>query len=298
MTNTVGSQVMKKRSRGILDQDISDSDQEADDPEHTSRVKRVKDASGSVKPASKPTPSTPKPPSRKSALLKPVKPVPASKPVSSLAVHVGKPQKGKPEVEDTAGDINGAEAELTPVKRPRGRPLKGDPHAKPQVEKRPRGRPPNPAPANIQQQLWKALVFVSVTVAPKHQAGKTSRGDKLVPQPPLVRGPFTLTHQMEWKVFMDEVGNTIAVDKENLQVDAMSWGFQRQKDHLPLTSIEAFSAMRSVIKTQKGMSSLVLFVYHPILRSSGRQKQKNLDDDGMQQRMVTDDTHYARKVCC
>lgn len=265
----VDRHVEKKWTYGTLDRDLT-SDSDLDDERHSGRVKRAKNADGSV---------TVQPVTKAKSLSKKAAPTkPVSQAGSKAAVQVNKARKSKAVHKDEVSSI--------PPAKPQSKTLKW-----------PRGRPPKAANVAQHQQIWKALVYVSVMVAPKYRAGKTSKGDKMIPQPSHVKGPFTMTRQTHWNTFLEEISGVTAVDKENLQVDAMTWGFQKQKDHLPLTSIEAFMGMWSVIKTQKDMSSLVVFVYYPIPRSSRRQQRAIDSDDEIQQReRVDDDTHYGRKV--
>ena len=71
--------------------------------------------------------------------------------------------------------------------------------------------------------------------------GKTHRSDKHVAQEPRVAGPFTLVRLMKWAEFLDEITECVSVDKENLQVNGVSWAFQKQKAQLPLTNEQAFT---------------------------------------------------------
>ena len=69
---------------------------------------------------------------------------------------------------------------------------------------------------------------------------KTHRSDKHVAQEPRVAGPFTLVRLMKWAEFLDEVAECVDVDKENLQVNGLSWAFQKQRAQLPLMNEQTF----------------------------------------------------------
>lgn len=71
---------------------------------------------------------------------------------------------------------------------------------------------------------------------------------------------------MKWAGFLDEVAECVGVEKENLQVNSLSWGFQKQKSQLPLTSEQAFKTLREQIKMKNGAAT-VIFVYHPICKT-------------------------------
>ncbi|CAA7268274.1 unnamed protein product [Cyclocybe aegerita] len=138
---------------------------------------------------------------------------------------------------------------------------------KPEQLKRGQGQPHKEAkeqPTN--KILANTTVFVQVAVAPKLKPGKIHRGNKLIKQKPLVKGPFTLTRLMKWADFLADVGDVVQIDKENLDINGMSWSFQKQcGENLPLTNKYAFKAMCNMIKdaNPKGNSSIVM-VYHPI----------------------------------
>ena len=145
---------------------------------------------------------------------------------------------------------NGLEQPQLPAKRKRGRPFKS-------IEEK--------APKSIAAPGFNASVFVSIESAPKLMRRKTYKTDKHVAQEPHVEGPFTLIRSMKWVDFLHEVAGWVGVDKENLRVNGLSWGFQKQKAHLLLTSEQAFKTLREQVKV-KNSSATVIFVYHPICK--------------------------------
>ncbi len=72
-------------------------------------------------------------------------------------------------------------------------------------------------------------MYVHVAIPPILQRGKTHKGDKLMPQEPTTKGPFTLTCSTNWQDFLDSITDVTGIEKENLQLDGMSWSFQKQK---------------------------------------------------------------------
>ena len=139
----------------------------------------------------------------------------------------------------------------------------------PELKKCKRGRPPKSAvaiPVAASGSLpFNASVFVSIEQPPELVRGKTHRSDKHVAQEPCVAGPFTLVRLMKWAEFLDEVAECVGVDKENLQVNGLSWAFQKQKAQLPLTNEQAFKTLREQVKSKNGAAT-VIFVYHPICK--------------------------------
>ncbi|KAF8798253.1 hypothetical protein BYT27DRAFT_7264846 [Phlegmacium glaucopus] len=112
---------------------------------------------------------------------------------------------------------------------------------------------------------FNASVFVSVENPPQLMHGKTHKTDKHVAQEPRVEGPFTLIRSMKWADFLDEIAGWVGVDKENLRINGLSWGFQKQKAHLPLTNEQAFKMLREQVKA-KNSSATVIFIYHLICK--------------------------------
>ena len=167
------------------------------------------------------------------------------------------------------------------------------------VLKRGRGRPrkADAIKGDKRMQLLSAVVYLAIAVAPIWKRGKTHRGDKLVQQKPLTKGPFTLTRSMKWNSFLGDIASTAGTSVENLQIDGMSWAFQKQKDQLPLTNKEAFRAMRKMVKSQKDPSSIVIMVHHPALRVPRPQIEYEADSV-LQDRGSTENsnTHWGEKV--
>ena len=187
---------------------------------------------------------------------------------------IGKAEAGQ-QLEGSTGDLEQPNLK-NPVKRKRGRPPKSaeEKAAVPVVAS---GSPP-----------FNASVFVSVEQPPQLVRGKTHRSDKHVAQEPRVAGPFTLVRLMKWAEFLDEIAECVGVDKENLQVNGLSWGFQKQKAQLPLMSEEAFKTLREQVKMKNGAAT-VIFVYHPICKkqqgqagqAGHRQGHDNVNDQAV-----------------
>ena len=49
-----------------------------------------------------------------------------------------------------------------------------------------------------------------------------------------------LTKYTTWEQFVDKVAGSVSVEKENLHVSSLTWGFQKQRDVLPLTNEKGF----------------------------------------------------------
>jgi hypothetical protein len=176
----------------------------------------------------------------------------------------------------------------------------------PVPKKRKHGRPPKSAEEKAARHAasasgsppFNASVFISVEQPPQLVHGKTHRSDKHVAQDPLVAGPFTLLRMMKWAEFLDEVAECVRVDKENLQVNGLSWGFQKQKAQLPLTSEQAFKTLREQVKMKNGAAT-VIFVYHPICKRPqgqdprGQEPQDNVNDRAV---VVENESHWEKKV--
>jgi len=176
----------------------------------------------------------------------------------------------------------------------------------PPIPKKKRGRPPKPKDRSTTKvtpsHSFDAAVFVSIEQPPEMVRGKTHRSDKLVPKKPRIEGPFTLTKSMRWTQFLDEVAECMDIDKENIQLDGMTWAFQRQKEPLPLSTEQGFKTMREQVKA-KGQSATVVFVYHPISKKkAGRQGRGALGGDEDEDNMVgdmnhrEDDSRWGKKV--
>jgi hypothetical protein len=153
------------------------------------------------------------------------------------------------------------------------------------VKKRSRGRPRK---SHEEKRPFSALIYIQVGSPPVLQRGKTHKGDKLVPQKPITKGPFTLTRDMKWSDFLDGISDATQIEKENLQVDGISWAFQRQKDCLPLTNKDAFKAMRRMVKERKGTN--IIMVNHPIPRTATTRPQPD------SHRAQEDNSHWDQKV--
>lgn len=148
----------------------------------------------------------------------------------------------------------------------------------PLVQKK-RGRPRKPIEEKPKAGLqpFNASMFVSVENPPQLIRGKTHRTDKLAAQEPRIEGPFTLIRSMKWAEFLHEIAQWVGVDQENLRLNGLSWGFQKQKAHLPLTNEEAFKTMREQVKS-KNSSATVIFVYHPLCKQPQSRGQHAIGD--------------------
>ena len=167
------------------------------------------------------------------------------------------------------------------------------------------GQPPKSArtkakaSASKPQSSISATVFVSIAQLPELVHGKTAKKDKLIPQKPHVEGPFTLTKYTTWKQFVDEVAESVGVEKENLHISSLTCGFQKQKDILPLTNEKGFWAMREQIWGKNG-SGTIVFVYHPIIsqkpKSQGTLTQAYQVKDDEEKGDVSSETRWGKKV--
>jgi hypothetical protein len=171
--------------------------------------------------------------------------------------------------------------------------------AQPPAPKTPkkRGRPrkliDEKASRPVGSQPFNTSVFVSIENPPQLMRGRTHKTDKHIAQEPRVEGPFTLIRSMKWAGFLDEVAGWVGVDKENLRINGLSWGFQKQKARLPLTSEQAFNTLREQVKVKNG-SATVIFVYHPICK-----QPQSRGHDGMGQAIQfdgADESRWGRKV--
>ena len=112
-------------------------------------------------------------------------------------------------------------------------------------------------------------VFVLVAVPPKVVPGKTHKGDKTIKQDPVTTGPFTLTRKLRWMDFVQLVAETINVQMENVSLNALTWHFQNKSSQaLPLKSEDSFDVMRKQVKSLKDPSSQIIFVNHPIIKTT------------------------------
>ena len=171
--------------------------------------------------------------------------------------------------------------------------------------KRPRGRPRKNAEAMSKDEKaekkcekeFSVVVYVEVAVPPKLHAGKTHRGDKMVPQAPRRCGPFSMFRRTKWSSFLDNITAVTSIDKENLLLPGMTWRMQGKKelDGLPLQSRDAFKAMRDILKNKARKEQPVLLVYHPIPTGPGGEKQANIDS-----LTATETSRWTEKVniCC
>ena len=131
------------------------------------------------------------------------------------------------------------------------------------MQKRCRGRPPAK-----KSRRFAVPIFVLVAVPPKIIPGKTHKGDKTVKQNPITAGPFSLTQKTRWVDFVALVANTIGVEKENVNLNTMTWHYQNKASQaLPLKSEGSFDVMRKNVKSLKDASSQVIFVNHPIVKT-------------------------------
>jgi hypothetical protein len=102
-------------------------------------------------------------------------------------------------------------------------------------------------------------------------------------QKPRVEGSFTLTKY-----------NVSVLRRKNLRVSSLTWGFQKQKDVLPLTNEKGFRAMREQIQGKNG-SGTIVFVYHPIISRTPTQAYQVKDDEEKKD-VSTSETHWGKKV--
>jgi hypothetical protein len=65
-------------------------------------------------------------------------------------------------------------------------------------------------------------VYVMVDIPPKIIHGKTPKGDRLVKQQHKSLGPFTLTRETEWRIFLRSVAKILDTNKENLDINAVA----------------------------------------------------------------------------
>jgi hypothetical protein len=164
-------------------------------------------------------------------------------------------------------DAKKSKKEEPAPKRPRGRPRKNsevtrkDEKAGKKVEKE-----------------FSVVVYVEVAVPPKLHAGKTHRGDKMVPQAPQRCGPFSMFRKTKWSIFLENVAAVTSIDKENLLLPGMTWRMQgkKEQDGLPLQSRDAFKAMRDILKNKTRKESPVLLVHHPIV-TAGKGEQTDVE---------------------
>ena len=142
--------------------------------------------------------------------------------------------------------------------------------------KRPRGRPRNPEKdekvGKKGEKEFSVVVYVEVAVAPKLHAGKTHKGDKMVPQAPQRCGPFSMFRKTKWSKFLENIAAVSGIDQENLLLPGMTWRMQgkKEQDGLPLQSRDAFKAMRDILKNKSRKEQPVLLVHHPIVTGRGR----------------------------
>ena len=111
------------------------------------------------------------------------------------------------------------------------------------------------------------MAYVEVALPPKLQAGKTHKGDKMVPQAPRRCGPFSMYRRTKWSNFLENIATVTGIDKENLLLPGMTWRMQgkKEQDGLPLQSRDAFKAMRDILKNKARKESPVLLVHHLII---------------------------------
>ena len=159
--------------------------------------------------------------------------------------------------------------------------------------KRPRGRPRKTSKDKKEEKRhekeFSVVVYVEVAVPPKLHAGKTHKGDKMVPQAPRMCGPFSMFRRTKWSSFLENVVAVTRIDEENLLLPGMTWRMQgkRELDALPLQSRDAFKAMRNILKdkARKLKEKPVLLVHHPIV--TGGEKQTNHNNGGSTAQEIT-----------
>ena len=184
------------------------------------------------------------------------------------------------------------------------------------VSKRPRGRPrKNPEVTRKDKKArnlkksekeFSVVAYVEVAVPHKLHAGKTHKGDKMVPQAPRRCGPFSMFRRTKWTNFLENIAAVTGIDKENLLLPGMTWRMQgkKERDGLPLQSRDAFKAMRDILKnkTQLGKEQPVLIVHHPITTTgTSRGRQTDSDIEGSHS-TAQETTRWSEKVtlnlCC
>jgi len=211
-----------------------------------------------------------------------------------------KKRRATSEARTEHSDMGGDDEKVSKKKRSKKKARPAEVEQQPPPVPKKRGQPRKPveekaskAVAVAGSQPFNASVFVSVEKPPQLMRGKTHKTDKHVAQEPCVEGPFTLIRSMKWADFLDEVTGWVGVDKENLRIHGLSWGFQKQKARLPLTSEQAFKTLREQVKA-KNSSATVIFVYHPICK----QPQSRGQEDNTDQVPVTvqDETRWDKKV--
>ena len=164
--------------------------------------------------------------------------------------------------------------------RPRGRPRKEDTSTK---------------AGKKHEKEFSMVVYVEVAVPPKLHAGKTHKGDKMVPQAPRRCGPFSMFQKMKWSNFLENISSVTRIDKENLLLPGMTWRMQgkKEQDGLPLQSRDAFKAMRNILKNKAQKEQPILLIHHPI--ATGGEKQTNNEAS-----TALETTRWSEKVkiCC
>ena len=163
--------------------------------------------------------------------------------------------------------------------------------------KRPRNRPRKNlevmSKAKKSEKEFSVVVYVEVAVPPKLQAGKTHKGDKMIPQAPKRCGPFSMFRRTKWSNFLDNIVAVTCIDKENLLLPGLTWRMQgkKEQDGLPLQSRDAFKAMRNILKHKAQKEQLVLLVHHPI--ATGGEKGTNVEGLTAQ---ALETTRWSEKV--
>ena len=141
---------------------------------------------------------------------------------------------------------------------------------------------------------FSVVVYVKVAVPPKLHAGKTHKGDKMVPQAPWRCGPFSMFQRSKWSNFLENIVAVTSIDKENL-LPSMTWRMQgkKEQDGLPLQSRDAFKAMHDIFKNKARKEHPVLLVHHPITTSRGNQTD-------IETLTAPETTRWSEKVniCC
>jgi len=81
-------------------------------------------------------------------------------------------------------------------------------------------------------------------------------------QPPITEGPFTLTQDMKWEGFLNEVADLADIKKENVDaaITSMAWGFHK-KNSLPLKGASGYKTMIQQIRAVKDLNAVIIFIY-------------------------------------
>jgi hypothetical protein len=205
-----------------------------------------------------------------------------------------KRRRNSSNLEDVESKAKKSKNDEAAPKRPRGRPRKN-----PEVT----GKDENAQKTRKShgEKEFSVVVYVEVAVPPKLHAGKTHKGDKMVPQSPQRCGPFSMFRRTKWSNFLENVAGVTGIDKENLLLPGMTWRMQgkKEQDGLPLQSRDAFKAMRDILKNKTRKEQPVVFIHHPIPTGRGRQTKIQVEGESNCS-TASEATRWSEKVniCC